>query len=321
MTRSLLVLIIPALFTVGCGNEAPKPQGPPPTPVRQEERTPVPAFDGGRAFRDLVAQTDFGPRNPNSDGHRKCLDFLQEELSRTADAVNIQPFVQNGYDKEVLKLTNVIASYNLQSTSRIVLLAHWDTRPRAEEDPDPKKRSTPILGANDGASGVAVLLEIGRHLRQSPPRVGIDMIFVDGEDYGKEGDHDNYLLGSRYFAKNKPQGFAPLFGILLDMVGDAQLELLKEPYSRAYAPDVVDLVWSTARNLGIPQFVDDTQRPVLDDHQPFNEAGMRTIDLIDFQYPDTSNRYWHTTQDTPDKCSAASLEAVGTVLLHVIYER
>src|SRR5262249_3920381 len=154
------------------------------------------------------------------------------------------------------------------------------------QEKDVKKQSIPILGANDAASGVAVLMEIARNLKGTPPNVGVDIVFVDGEDYGKESDTQFYFLGARDLTKNYPVKNLPVFGILLDMVGDKQLELMKEPYSIEYAPDVVDLVWSTARNLGYTQFSFETQGRVLDDHIPLNQAGIRTIDLIDFKYPD-----------------------------------
>lgn len=310
--------IFAAFVVFGCRNES-SPRQPLPEET-QRANIAVPIFDGGRAFAFLTAQTNFGPRDPGSAGHRNCLNYLQSELQASADAVNAQPFTVVGYDSVTLKLTNIIASFNLKATTRILLLAHWDTRPRADQESDPRKRTRRILGANDGASGVAVLMEIARHLKSSPPRVGVDLLLVDGEDYGKEGDTQYYLLGARYFARNLPAGFVPVFAILLDMIGDKQLDIPKDRYSVEVAPDIVDLVWSTANELKMPQFINSLSRgKTIDDHVPLNEAGIKTIDLIDFEYPDTSNRYWHTAQDTPDKCSAQSLEAVGAVLLHVIY--
>ncbi|MDI6766512.1 MAG: M28 family peptidase [Bacteroidota bacterium] len=280
----------------------------------------IPKFDGIQAFAYLKSQTDFGARVPGSDAHKKCLNYLHLELQKYADGVTLQPFKHIGYSTETIQMTNIIASFNLKATTRILLLAHWDCRPFADQDPNPKNQTKPVLGANDAASGVAVLLEIARHLKQTPPKVGVDILFTDGEDYGKEGDLKNYLLGAKYFSKNLPQGFKPVFGILLDMVGDSQLEILKEPYSIKYAPDIVELVWSTAKKLNIYQFVDDVrQYGVIDDHLPLNEVGIKTINIIDFAYPDESNSYWHTMEDTPDKCSPESLEAVGKVILHVIY--
>ncbi|MFI5252269.1 MAG: M28 family peptidase [Bacteroidota bacterium] len=314
-----LLLMITGILS-GCSKEPPKNQADTPA-VQPKVEAVVPVFSGKSAMSFLTAQTDFGPRNPGSPGHQQCLTYLQFEMQKYTSAVNTQPFTMAGYNGEILNLTNIISSFNLQATKRVLFIAHWDTRPRADNEKDPKKRNTPILGANDAASGVAVFLEMARQFKTNPPPIGVDILFVDGEDYGKEGDTEKYLLGAKYFADHMPQGFNPMFGILLDMIGDKELELKKEQYSLKYAPDIVDLVWSTANALNLPQFSDEPQQWVMDDHLPFNEKGIKTIDLIDFAYPDTSNRYWHTLEDTPDKCSVESLEAVGTVLMHVIYKQ
>jgi glutaminyl-peptide cyclotransferase len=312
------IIIFSILFLLGCSKEQPKPAEQKQT--MSVSNVTVPSFDSSSAFRYLLKQTSFGPRVPGSPEHDKCLSYFQQELSRLAEAVNLQPFTHTGYDGTLIPMTNVIASFNLKATTRILLLAHWDSRPRADQDPDPKKHIQPISGANDGASGVAVLLEIANQLKKHPCPVGVDILLTDGEDYGKEGDLTNYFLGARHFAQNLPAGYRPAFGILLDMVGDRQLSLLKEPYSVQYAPDIVRLVWNTAKQLNVFQFEDQVRAyNVQDDHLPLNEAGIKTIDIIDFGYPDESNRYWHTTSDTPDKCSAESLGAVGSVLLHVLY--
>jgi len=282
-------------------------------------KTQTPVFDGERAFQYLTAVVDFGPRNPGSAGHDRCLNYLAATLRGFAEEVRLQTFTHRGYLREELHLTNIIASFNPKNESRILLCSHWDTRPRAERDRDPSRWDEPMLGANDGGSGVAVLLEVASLLKKSPPNIGVDIVLFDGEDYGLEGDTPNYLLGSRHFAETKPSTHAPRFGILLDMVGDENLEIFKEEHSLRYAPDIVSLVWQTAADLGYPQFINQPGEAIIDDHLPLNEAGIRTIDLIDFAYPDESHRYWHTHEDTPDKCSAASLEAVGTVLTHVVY--
>jgi Zn-dependent M28 family amino/carboxypeptidase len=224
------------------------------------------------------------------------------------------------YDQEIgqtFKMTNIIGSFHPEKPSRLILCAHWDTRPFADRD-IPQNQPVPIPGANDGASGVAVLLEIAQQLRQAEPPVGIDIIFFDGEDYGKEGDLDNYCLGSRYFVANNSR-FFPQFAILLDMIGDAQLSLPKEGYSTHYAPEITDKVWNIAERLGIYQFQPEIRNYVFDDHVILNEGGIPAIDIIDFEYPDASHRYWHTLEDTPDKCSPESLKAVGDVLMELIY--
>lgn len=316
--RLLILTSILGLLSMHCGQDSRQssPTSKSPTPARSE--APTPGFDGTRAFKYLTTQTSFGPRNPNSAGHRNCLTFLQLELGTLADSIALQEFSQQGYG-EVLSLTNIFARFNQASEYRILLVAHWDTRPRADNDPDPKKRNQPILGANDGASGVAVLLELARMMKANPPPNGVDLLLVDGEDYGHESDTRMYLLGARYFAANIPSGYSPQYGVLLDLVGDANLSLKKERYSLQYAPDVVEMIWSTASGLGIAQFSGELQNWVMDDHLPLNEAGIRTVNIIDFEYPDTSNRYWHSLDDTPDKCSPASLEAVGRVIAEIIY--
>ncbi|MBM2840692.1 MAG: Peptidase protein [Bacteroidetes bacterium] len=285
----------------------------------QVARIQIPTFSGASAFEFLVKQTQFGPRNPGSPGHAACLQFLAGEMRKYADEVKLQEFTQDGYRGERLQLTNIIASFNPQLTQRILLCAHWDTRPRAENDENKSRRNEPIIGANDGASGVAVLVELAKMLRQHRAQIGVDLVLFDGEDYGMEGDETKYLLGSRYFAAHKPPDYVPRFGILLDMVGDKFLEIPKEQHSVTYAPDIIKMVWDKARELGYPQFTDEVGELMTDDHLPLNEVGIKTIDLIDFNYPDPTNRFWHSHKDTPENCSAESLEAVGTVLTHVVY--
>jgi hypothetical protein len=278
----------------------------------------APAFDGNRSFSFLKAQTDFGPRNPNSSAHRQCLLYLESELRKSAETVILQRFNHAGYG-ENLSLANVFAQFNRTATRRILLVAHWDTRPRAEEDADPSKRDLPIIGANDGASGVAVLLELARVMKENPPPIGVDILLTDGEDYGdsrKDGNTDLYFLGARHFAKTKDPLYNPQYGILLDMVGDRDLQLPMEQNSMRFAPQLMDIVWSAAEEVRATQFIRVPGEAISDDHLPLNEAGIPTIDIIDFQYP-----HWHTHQDTPDKCSPQSLEAVGSVLSTVIYTK
>ncbi len=311
-------ILLALLLVSGCseGRDRPSPE------AGGEASRPlptVPRFDADSAFRHLTAQVAFGPRVSGSTAHDRCRDYLVGEMGRLAGAVNMQPFTIQGYEGEELRYTNIISSFNLEAPTRVLLLAHYDSRPWADEESDSALHTTPVPGANDGASGVAVLLEIARHLKSTPPGIGVDILFTDGEDYGRHNDPAGFLHGARYFASHLPVGYRPVFGILLDMVGDAELEIQKEQYSIEFAPDVVDLVWAAARNLGITQFSNRVQGRVTDDHLPLNRAGIPTIDLIDFDYPDASNRYWHTLQDTPDKCSPASLDAVGRVLLQVLY--
>lgn len=272
-------------------------------------------FNAKRAYDDLIAQCALGPRTPGSQVHKKTADLLAGRLRKLADLVYVQRFLHvDSKTDSSIALTNIIASFNLSQTERILLCAHWDTRRFADRDPDPAKRKLPILGANDGASGVAVLLEVARCIREKPPSSGVDIVLFDGEDYGEEGNLDEYFLGSRYFAQSKRGVYHPKFGILLDMVGDRDLDIYVEYNSEINFPSFVRNVWSTAAQLGIREFHPQTKYRVEDDHIPLIENGIPCIDIIDFDYP-----YWHTLSDTPDKCSPESLKKVGDVVLRVIY--
>ena len=278
-------------------------------------------FDGTVAYGFLVKQTQFGPRGPGLPGHDRCLKFLREELRKHADAVLTQDFPFTLPAGNRVQLTNLMATFNPNATNRILISAHWDTRLWADRDPDKKNWDKPIAGANDGASGVAIILEIARQLRMKPPSVGVDLLLFDGEDLGKTGKPESFSAGSKYFASNLPAGFHARFGINIDMVGDRNLEIYREQGSEQMAPEVQNLVFATARKLNIPAFNNALGEEVTDDHLPLNNVGIPTIDLIDFRYPDESNKYWHTLADTPDKCSAASLSAVGRVLMDILYSQ
>ncbi len=281
----------------------------------EEQKLFVPEFDAQRAYALLQKQVDFGPRVPGTPAHAQCLQFLEDSLKAYADGVQRQSFDYTIHKTgETVRLTNLISSFGAAPGPRILLAAHWDSRPWADQDPDTANHNRPIPGANDGASGVAVLLEIARILKQNPPPVGVDIVLFDGEDLGSEGYPDTYAAGAKYFAQNKSVNYAPYLGILLDMIGDRDLQIYKEVNSVRYAPAVVDLVWNYAARLGIANFYNTARHEVTDDHLPLLKVGIPIIDLIDFDYP-----YWHTMHDTPDKCSPESLEKVGRVVLAVIY--
>jgi Zn-dependent M28 family amino/carboxypeptidase len=210
---------------------------------------------------------------------------------------------------------NIISSYYPGAGRRIMLCAHWDSRPVSDMDPDSSKTRLPIPGANDGASGVAVLLELGRLIRDHQPPVGVDIVLFDGEDYGSDEWPGGWFLGSKYFMENAG-GYRPRLALLVDMIGDADLQIYREGLSQKFAPDLNDYIWAIAAEVGSEAFVDAVGDTVSDDHISLLSKGVKSIDIIDFDYP-----YWHTQEDTPDKCSAESLGEVGRVLTAAIYDR
>ena len=282
----------------------------------------TPEFSGERAFGFLKAQCAFGPRVPGTLGHQRALRHILKKVTPLADKVIQQSFsYSDPYSGKLYKLTNVLARYRPFEEKRIWIAAHWDTRPWADQDRDPNKRLIPILGANDGASGVAILLELAHHLSIEAPSIGVDLVFLDGEDMGKSGDLNHFFNGSRYLAKNIPSP-VPEYCILIDMVGDKDLQLPVEGNSKAQAPELVDRLWREAEELGLDAFTKETGYFVEDDHVVlYNVGGIPSVDIIDFDYGPGRTNYWHTVEDTPDKCSAESLGVVGSLLIYHIYNR
>ncbi len=277
----------------------------------------IPVFGKENAYNYLKKQCEFGPRVPGSAGHQQCREYLIQTLQGYADNVTPQVFMFSfGGPMRTVSATNIIAAFQPGKSDRVLLCAHWDTRPWADRDPDPKNFTKPVMGANDGASGTAVLLEMARLLHIQKPNIGVDIVLFDAEDAGNYGNDRSWAKGSEAFAREFRSKYFPRFGILLDMIGDAELSIYKEQFSVKYAAPVVDLVWNKAALLGISEFVPAIKFSVFDDHIPLLENGIPCIDLIDFDYP-----YWHTIEDTPDKCSASSLGKVGRVLTHIIYEQ
>lgn len=284
-----------------------------------------PDFDGTRALAHVEAQVAFGPRIPGTEGHRRTRDYLVQTLTSYADQVSTHSFTHTDVHDatRVYEGYNVVASFRTdpEVTKRVMLAAHWDTRPWADRDPDPARRTQPVPGANDGASGVAVLLEMARLLEAIPPNVGVDLVFFDLEDLGDDVDEADsnavrnpFAIGSEAFAASYAD-YRPTYGILLDMVCDRNLSIPIEANSLAYAPQVVEKVWSAADRVGATAFVRRRGPAVTDDHIAFLKRGIPVIDLIQTPFPP----YWHTTADTPDQCSAASLQQVGDVLVEVVY--
>jgi hypothetical protein len=273
---------------------------------------PVPRFDETRAFADLGAQVAFGPRAPGSPGHERCRQWLVERLREAGGDVSEQAFDDTVYTRPH-RLTNIRARFGPKSGPWIVLGAHWDTRPHADQDPDPARRSEPVLGANDGASGVAVLLEVARVLGAEAPPVGVEIVLFDGEDLGEGGDVEGFCRGSRYYVRTLAHP-RPQLAIVADMVGDRDLALYYEQNSHTAARNIVERIWSGAGKVNAPAFIPDLRHNVYDDHAPFIEAGIPAVDIIDFDYP-----MWHTTGDALTQVAPASLGQVGRTLLWYVY--
>jgi hypothetical protein len=259
-----------------------------------------PIFDGTAAYADVQTQVDFGPRIPGSEGHAKVRAWMQEQLSAAGWAVEVHETSRMDHP-----IYNIIAKRS-DEAPQIIIAAHYDSRIFADQDPDSAKHTEPVPGANDGASGVAVLLELARGLPKDT--VPVWLVFFDAEDNGKIESWD-WLLGSRAFVDEVP--VAPKAVVVIDMIGDADLNIYLERNSNIA---IRQEIWDTAASLGHDDvFIAQEKYSMLDDHTPFLEKGIPAVDIIDFDYP-----YWHTTSDTPDKVSAKSLQAVGDTLLHWI---
>ena len=300
MLNRILTALTLVIVLMGCG----------------QDMTP-PAFDGNRAYDYLNAQVDFGPRVPGTQAWKECREYYYHHFDSLGLEVDSQAFTFNDpYTGVDTPLVNIIVRYRGDPSDKkaVLLLAHWDSRPRTDFHSDSTLRdSTPIDGANDGASGVAVLMELANLLATKPPKTNVDMVLADGEDWGKPSDPDYYCLGSRHFARQGIRGKYD-FGIVIDMIGDRNQHIFREQISDRFAKPVNDMVWDVARDLGITTFGDTVLHHVIDDHLPLNVGGVPTVNIIDFDYP-----YWHTEFDTPDKCSPESLANVGRVLAEIVY--
>lgn len=320
----LLPIAIIISFLFSCNTKTEKPVE---TPVTNN--TPqviVPEFIADSAYAFVKAQCDFGPRVPNSKGHIACGDYLIEKMESWADTVIVQKGIVNAYDGTKLNFRNIISSFNPQAKNRVLLFAHWDTRPWA--DKDEKDKDKPILGADDGASGVGVLMEIARQLNLNKVEIGIDIIFFDAEDYGKEGGgseaEDSYALGTQYWAKNlHVPGYTANYGILLDMVGAKNAQFRFEGLSYERASGVVQNVWKTAESLGYSNyFLHQDGGWVTDDHVYVNNIGIPAIDIINSDLSSRNGfaKHWHTHADNMDVIDTNTLRAVGQTLMSVIFK-
>jgi glutaminyl-peptide cyclotransferase len=271
-------------------------------------------FDGARAYQYLVDQCNLGSREPNAPGHRMAKRHFEDFLKKQKGVYSRDDFTYKDKSRHVtLKLTNFHLIFAGKTKKRYLLCAHWDTRPWADRDPNPLNRTRPIPGANDGASGVAILMELCNLFSAQPPSKTVEIILFDGEDYGKDNNSE-WCLGSKHFAARaaaETYGYA----VLLDMVGDKTLTLKREGNSQKYFPWLVERIWTAAKEIPSEPFRDEIGPAIYDDHLPLIEKGIPAIDLIDFEYP-----AWHTLSDTPDQCSPNSLASVGKVLAKLMYE-
>lgn len=297
-----------------------------------EKVKPVgPAFNADSAWAYCAAQCNFGPRTMNSEAHERCADWIAGKFRQYGCEVEAQKADLKGYDGTILKSTNIIAHYNSKAATRILLCAHWDSRPWADNDPDSANWHKPVMAANDGASGVGVMLEIARLLQADKQlQVGVDFVCFDAEDWGvpqwsdAEDDGNSWALGAQYWSENKPEDYNPRYGILLDMVGGQGAKFYREGMSMQYASNIVKRVWSAARQAGYGSYFPKADGGMItDDHLPVNEkAKIPCIDIIAY-YPDCQQSSfgptWHTINDDMDHLDKNTLKAVGQTLVQVLY--
>jgi glutaminyl-peptide cyclotransferase len=302
------------------------------TVVQEKQAMQAPSFNADSAYAFVSKQVAFGPRVPNTQAHRQAGDWIISKLKEYGAKVEVQEFQAKAFDGKQLNLRNIIASFNPEIANRVLLAAHWDTRPFADKDSvDPDK---PIDGANDGASGVGVLLEVARtlHKAQQKPGVGIDLIFFDGEDYGQPDNstlpyvENSWALGAQHWSRNlHDPAYKAKYGILLDMVGAENAKFAREGYSMQYAKGVVDKVWNAANSIGYSDYFKYVNASgITDDHYYVNtEAKIPMIDIIEYNMNPADNDwfgpYHHRHSDNMDIISKNTLKAVGQTLMHVLY--
>ena len=327
MKISHFCILLMCLLIVACSAKPESKSG------DDKEQDPAVAhieFDADSAYRNIKAQVDCGPRVPGSEGHARCAQYLVDELKRYGvDTVIEQKTIVAAFNGDKLPINNIMGQINRNVEVRVLLLAHWDTRPWADQEERKEDRTKPILGANDGGSGVGVLLEVARCLNIEKPSIGVDILFVDAEDYGKMdgwGNNDvTWCLGSQYWSKNLPyeSGKRPIYGILLDMVGGHDAKFHREYSSQQMARNIVNKVWTMAAASGYGDtFVNELGGSIVDDHLFVNNAGIPCIDIIESLNPATNsfNPTWHTLDDNMKNIDRKPLKAVGQTLLNLIYQ-
>ncbi|MGI6717827.1 MAG: M28 family peptidase [Bacteroidales bacterium] len=325
----ILFLLLLSIIAVSCKNKT-KTSTTIPNSF-SEDKLDIPEFSSDSSYNFVKEQTDFGPRVPGTDAHTQCAIYLTEKLSEYVDTVLVQDFKARVYSGKIFDGQNIIGVVNKEANKRILLCAHWDSRPYADHDPDPENLFTPIDGANDGASGVGVLLEIARLTKLKKPNVGLDIIFFDLEDYGPPesiqtfSDGEEWGLGAQYWAKQPHQyNYNAYYGILLDMVGGYNSKFYKEQFSVYYAKEIVDKIWDLAYKMGYSDyFINREGIYVTDDHLFVNKyANIPTINII-HQNPQSSENpfyeHWHTVNDNLENIDPQMLDVVGKVLTKAIY--
>ena len=330
-SKIMIALLIVALIAGAAFNFLPSNKAEVSETEEIEKVQPVgPDFNADSAYIYLQEQCDFGPRTMNSVAHDKCEKWIIQKFEQYGCKVTTQKATLNGYDGTPLRSTNIMASYNPKATTRIMFCAHWDCRPWADNDPDSTNWHKPIVAANDAASGVGVMIELARILKGSGLELGVDFVCFDAEDYGTpqwfEGEDpgDTWALGAQYFANNLPEGYAPRYGILLDMVGGVGAKFYREGMSMQYAPAIVKKVWNAARQVGYGSYFPKADGGMItDDHIPVNQtANIPCIDVIPY-YPDCAQSSfgptWHTIADNMDNIDKNTLKAVGQTMVQVLF--
>ncbi len=328
--RKPLLLTAIALISLGAGCNLKSSKEDEKQQTESRPKLQTPDFNADSAYYYIQRQVDFGPRVPNTPEHKACAQWLANKMDSLGAEVIVQEGQVTAFDNTTLNIKNIIAQFQPENNNRILLFAHWDTRPFADHDPDPSKRNQPIDGANDGGSGVGVLIEIARHLKDNPTYPGVDIIFFDAEDYGTP-DHldieykaDTWCLGSQFWGKNPhKKNYYARYGILLDMVGAEGAQFYQERGSLDMAPKLVDYIWETASHLGYGDyFIFQKGGYITDDHLYVNRhTGIQAVNIIEYD-PGTNTSfgsYWHTHDDNMSNIDRNTLKAVGQTVMEVIY--
>jgi Zn-dependent M28 family amino/carboxypeptidase len=326
--RIVFLLIVSTLIVVSCNNSVQKTNN---SKTKKKAVVIPPKFNADSAYKFIEEQVNFGPRVPGTESYEECADWISDKLRSYGAQVEIQKFKARTYDKVTRNGKNIIASFNPKEQKRVLLMAHWDTRPFADHDHNPDNKNKAIDGANDGGSGVGVLLEMARQFSMKAPGVGVDIVLFDLEDWGPPSDlqipydEEYWGLGSQYWAQNPHKyGYNPSYGILLDMVGAKNAEFRREYYSDRYAEFVVNIVWDAADTMGYGNlFINEQGGQITDDHYFVNKyARIPSIDIIHLD-PTSVNRsffdQWHTVDDNMDIIDKTTLKGVGEVMMYVVY--